>query len=145
MLDENKNPTALFRDICRQHNLSVTPQRIAIYKELIKTENHPNAEDIFKRVKNIFPEISLDTVYRTLSKFAEIGLVSLVEGYGETKRYDPKTDKHHHFRCNKCNKIVDFQNKTYDNLKVPRAFQKNFKVTNVKVLLEGVCNECTKK
>jgi Fur family peroxide stress response transcriptional regulator len=136
---------ALFRDRCKQHRLNITPQRVAIYEELIKSKNHPDSEDIFGRIKNIFPEISLDTVYRTLSKFAEIGLVHVVEGYGEAKRYDTNTNNHHHFRCRQCNKIMDFHDESYDNLKVPKAFQKNFKVTNVKIILEGICDECIKK
>jgi len=123
----------------------MTPQRIAIYEELIKSKNHPDSDDIFEKVKNVFPDISLDTVYRTLSKFAEIGVVHLVEGYGEPKRYDPDTNKHHHFRCQKCNRIVDFYDVKYDNLKIPTALQKNFSVTNVKVILEGTCNECIRK
>lgn len=146
MLNKNKqNQMALFRDTCRQHSLSITPQRTAIYRELINSKNHPDSEDIFKRIKNIFPQISLDTVYRTLSKFAEIGLVNVVEGYGESKRYDPDINNHHHFRCRRCNKIVDFCDESYDNLKAPKAFQKNFKVTSVKIILEGICNECMKK
>jgi Fur family peroxide stress response transcriptional regulator len=146
MLDKNKqNSMALFKNRCKRYNLNVTPQRIAIYQELIKAKNHPDAEDVFERIKTILPEISLDTVYRTLAKFTEIGLINLVEGYGEAKRYDPDTGNHHHFRCRKCNKIVDFQNKTYDNLKIPKTFQRNFKVTNVKVLLEGTCDKCARK
>lgn len=145
MLNKNKQDLiALFRDRCRQHNLNMTPQRVAIYQELVKSKNHPDSDDIFKKVKTIFPDISLDTVYRTLSKFAEIGVVHLVEGYGEAKRYDPDINKHHHFRCQKCNKIVDFHNVNYDNLRIPKTLQKNFSVTNVKVILEGTCSECTK-
>jgi Fur family peroxide stress response transcriptional regulator len=146
VIDKNKqNSMAFFKDMFKQHNLNITPQRVSIYQELIKSKNHPNSEDIFKRIKNIFPQISLDTVYRTLSKFAEIGLIHIVEGYGEAKRYDPNTNNHHHFRCNECNKIVDFYDESYDNLKVPKAFQKSFKVTNVKIILEGTCEECLKK
>jgi Fur family peroxide stress response transcriptional regulator len=146
MLNKNKqNSIDFFKDKCRQHNLNITPQRVAIYRELIKSKNHPDSEDIFRRIKNTFPEISLDTVYRTLSKFAKIGLVHLVEGYGEAKRYDPDINNHHHFRCRKCNRIIDFHDESYDDFRIPRAFQKNFHVTNVKVLLEGTCDKCTKK
>jgi Fur family peroxide stress response transcriptional regulator len=136
---------AFFRDRCKQHNLNITPQRMAIYQELIKSKNHPDSDDIFRKIKSIFPEISLDTVYRTLSKFAEIGLIHLVEGYGEAKRYDTDISNHHHFRCRQCNKIVDFHDDSFDNLRIPKAFQKNFKVTNVKIILEGTCDECIKK
>ena len=146
MLNKNKQDLiALFRDRCKQHGLNITPQRVAIYEELIKSKTHPDSDGIFGRVKVVFPDISLDTVYRTLSKFAEIGLVHLVEGYGGTKRYDPDTSKHHHFRCQKCNKILDFHDESYDNLRIPKVFQKNFNVTNVKVVLEGLCDECIKR
>jgi len=146
MLKKNEQDLiALFRDRCKQHNLNMTPQRVAIYHELIKSKNHPDSIDILERVKNVFPDISLDTVYRTLSKFAEIGIIHLVEGYGEAKRYDPDTSKHHHLRCQKCNKIVDFHDESFDNLSIPKSVKKSFSVTNVKVILEGTCNECIKK
>ncbi len=136
---------ASFRNSCKRHNLNITPQRVTIYQELVKSENHPDSDDIFRRVRNTFPDISLDTVYRTLSKFAEIGVVNVVEGYGETKRYDPDINNHHHFRCRKCNKIVDFHNSGYDNLSIPKAFRKNFRITGVKIILEGTCDECIRK
>jgi Fur family peroxide stress response transcriptional regulator len=123
----------------------MTPQRVAIYEELIESDDHPDSDSIFERVRKSFPDMSLDTVYRTLSKFAEIGVVHLVEGYGESKRYDPDTNKHHHFRCQRCNKIVDFKDEDYDNLRVSRAISKKFHIKNVKVVLEGVCDECLGK
>ena len=131
-----------FREWCRVHELSITPQRTAIYSELANSKEHPCAEDIYGRVSKTFPDISLDTVYRTLTTFAEIGLIKVVEGYGEAKRYDPDMSNHHHFRCRKCNKIVDFHNERYDNLRAPREFKKGFEVTNIKVVLEGLCNKC---
>ncbi len=134
-----------FRDRCKQHNLNITPQRVAIYEELVKSEDHPCSEDIFDRVRKVFADISLDTVYRTLSTFAEMGLVHIVEGYGEVKRYDPDTSPHHHFRCLECNNIIDFRNESYDNLKIPMQFQENFNVMNIKVVLEGKCGRCVKK
>ena len=145
MLAENRQKLVeSFRVKCRKHKLSMTPQRLAVYTELIKSTDHPDSEDIYQRVKTSCPDISLDTVYRTLSKFAEIGVVDLVEGYGESKRYDPDTDKHHHLRCTQCNKIIDFHDEQFDNLKIPRMLQKNFRVTNVKVILEGRCSDCSK-
>jgi len=134
-----------FRLKCKQHHLNITPQRVAIYQELNKSKDHPNSDDIYERVKKSFPDISLDTVYRTLLKFTEIGIINIVEGYGEAKRYDPDTNPHHHLRCQKCNKIIDFHYEGYDNLRIPSSLQKDFNITNVKVVLEGICSECAKK
>jgi Fur family peroxide stress response transcriptional regulator len=133
---------AAFRDKCRANELSITPQRVAIYTEMTKSKKHPSAEDVFEKVRKVFPDISLDTVYRTLSTFAEIGIINVVEGYGEARRYDPDLTAHHHFRCRKCNKIVDFHDEGYDKLQVPKMFHKGYDVKNVKVVLEGLCNKC---
>jgi Fur family peroxide stress response transcriptional regulator len=142
-----KNPNSLppfFKNRCREHGLKITPQRNAIYKELIKSKNHPNATTVFKQVKKVFPNISFDTVNRTLLTFAEIGIVSMVEGFGESKRFDPNIESHHHFRCIKCNGIIDFQHKSFDKMKIPEDIQKQFSVLNKRVVLEGICDKCKK-
>ena len=134
----------LFRRVCRKHRLSVTPQRKAIYEVLVASDAHPCAEDVYAQVRRSFPDIALDTVYRTLGTFADIGLVDVVEGYGEARRYDPDTVPHHHFRCRRCNRIVDFQEAAYENIPVPDRFKKKYQVAHVKVVLEGLCSRCAK-
>jgi Fur family peroxide stress response transcriptional regulator len=134
-----------FRDKCRQNNLSLTPQRIAIYSILTESHNHPTSEDIYNRVKEMFPDISIDTVYRTLTVFSQMGIVDVVEGYGEAKRYDPDLEPHHHFRCKKCNTIVDFHEAGYNNLKAPNEIKKKYRVTNIKVIIEGLCDKCIRE
>ena len=105
-------------------------------------QDHPSAEDVFDRIQTAFPDISIDTVYRTLNTFSEIGIVNVVEGYGEAKRYDPDREPHHHFRCMRCNRIVDFQERRFDTLKIPGSIRKKYRVSNIKVILEGVCDRC---
>ena len=131
-----------FRRKCKEHGLSITPQRLAIYELLITSQNHPSAEDVFHRIRTAFPDISIDTVYRTLATFSEIGIINIVEGYGEAKRYDPDVHSHHHFRCLRCKQLIDFQEPAFSRLKIPGSIRKKCKVSNVKVLLEGVCDRC---
>jgi len=140
---EEKKKT--FRDQCAKGGLKVTPQRTTIYEELIKAKDHPSANDLYKRVRKTLPNISFDTVYRTLLSFSEIGLAHLVEGYGELRRFDPDIDNHHHLRCVKCQKIIDFSNTSYDAIKIPSEFKNEFKILNKKVVLEGICKACSKK
>ena len=140
-----QNPAMdFFRNKCRENNLKVTPQRIVIYKELCKSKDHPNTEVLFKRVKDIIPDISLDTVNRTLITFSKIGIIDVVEGYGEPRRYDPETDNHHHFRCINCNKIIDFDYSLYDAIEIPKDIENKYTVLKKKILLEGYCNSCSK-
>ena len=130
---------------CAEHGLKVTPQRVRIYEELTKAIDHPSADVLYKRVRKSLPNISFDTVYRTLLSFTEIGIVSLVEGYGEQKRFEPNGHQHHHFRCIKCHTIYDFENAAYDNISVPEVVQKQGVVINKRVVLEGVCSKCKGK
>jgi Fur family peroxide stress response transcriptional regulator len=129
----------------KDHGLRITPQRTAIYQELLKAKDHPSADNVYKRIVKKIPNISFDTVNRTLLTFSQIGVANIVEGYGQPKRYDPDTDTHHHFRCTRCNKITDFHNEDYDNLIVPHEIQKHFTVFQKKVVLEGLCDRCKKK
>lgn len=141
-ISDKKELLEAFREKCRRNNVSLTPQRVAVYSFLAESYNHPSAEDIFKYVRKTFPDMSIDTVYRTLGTFSRMGIVDVVEGYGEARRYDPDVEPHHHFRCKRCNAIVDFHEPGYDRLKVPAAIEKKYRVTNVKVVIEGLCDKC---
>jgi len=129
----------------KEHGLKITPQRIAIYQELLKAKDHPSADVIYRRLVKKIPNISFDTVNRTLLTFSQIGITNIVEGYGQPKRYDPDITTHHHFRCIQCNNIIDFYNKAYDNITVPQEIQTQCTVLNKKVVLEGLCDKCSKK
>lgn len=133
-----------FIDICQQHRLKVTPQRVAIFHELLKSNTHPTADSIYQIVKREYPNISYDTVNRTLLTFAKIGVVDVVEAFGGAKRFDPNVTDHHHLHCTQCGKIIDFQNQAYDNLKVPEGISDNFQVISKRVLLRGLCKTCLK-
>jgi Fur family peroxide stress response transcriptional regulator len=132
----------LFHTKCRENGLKVTPQRVAIYKRLIRSKSHPTAEQLYKIVKKRFNNISLDTINRTLITFARIGLISVVEGFGSPRRYDSNLHKHHHVHCIKCGAIFDFEHNEYDSLNVPRSIQRKFDIINKRVVLNGICAIC---
>jgi len=132
-----------FYEACACNNLRVTPQRVVIYKELGVAKDHPSADMLYKRVREKLPNISFDTVYRTVLSFSRIGLVRVVEGYGEEKRFDPDIKYHHHFRCLKCHRIIDFYSDFCKNLKVPPELKDFCNVLNKKVILEGTCKKCS--
>ncbi len=128
----------------KENGLKITPQRTAIFQELLKAKDHPTADDIYKRIVKKLPNISFDTVNRTLLTFSKIGMIKVVEGYGQAKRYDPDLGIHHHFRCIRCGRIIDFHHKDYDNIAVPAEINERFTVTSKKVVLEGLCGKCEK-
>jgi len=143
--NKNKELLNTLRIKCQQAGLKVTPQRIATYTELMKTTEHPSAEKLHKKVKKKVPNISLDTVNRTLLTLNEIGAAFIVEGSGDPKRFDGNMVSHQHFKCVKCKKIFDFHHKPFDKIKVPENITKKFTVLRKTVYLEGICDLCRKK
>jgi len=134
-----------FRAKCHETGLKVTPQRTAVYKVLIESDEHPSAEMVFRKVREVFPSISLDTVNRTLLTLSEIGTAFVVEGSGDAKRFDGNLESHQHFKCIKCKRIFDFHYKPFDNIPVPKSINKKFVVLRKTVYFEGICNLCTEK
>jgi Fur family peroxide stress response transcriptional regulator len=131
-----------FIEICRDHELKITPQRVAIYQALIQSNQHPTADMMFRLVRKDFPHISFDTVNRTLLTFAAIGVVDVVEVFGGPKRFDPDIEDHHHLHCTACGKIIDFKNDHYTDLEVPASITEMFKVISKRVVLKGLCADC---
>ncbi|MEJ2705509.1 MAG: transcriptional repressor [Sedimentisphaerales bacterium] len=129
-------------DRCRKAGRKVTAQRIAVYKELIRSDDHPSAEMLYEKVRKSSPSISLDTVNRTLLTLYELGEASIVEGTGDAKRFDGSSDKHQHFRCVKCRRIIDFHHKAFDEIEVPESIRRKFTVLRKTIYLEGICDQC---
>lgn len=131
-----------FRARCREAGLKITPQRMAVYKVLIESKQHPSAEVVFRKVREVLPNISLDTVNRSLLTLADIGAASIVEGTGDVKRFDGKLETHQHFKCVKCKRIFDFHYKPFDNIAVPKSISRKYRVLKKTVYLEGICDLC---
>lgn len=126
----------------KEYGLKVTPQRIAIYRELAKTDQHPSTEMIYKRIKDYYPNISLTTVYRTLETFEKLGLISVVNVLYNAARYDANLNPHHHIVCVNCKKIEDVYDETLDDTKINTDIEE-YTVTGFSVLFNGVCKECS--
>jgi Fur family transcriptional regulator, peroxide stress response regulator len=134
-----------FFAICKEFNLKITPQRIAIFKELQPCKNHPSADTIFRAIKGDFPNISFDTVNRTLLTFSEIGLIDLVESYSGSRRFDPNQESHHHIHCIRCGDIIDFYNPDFDSLTLPDDVAKHNDIISKRVTVNVICFKCKNK
>ncbi|MHC4205406.1 MAG: Fur family transcriptional regulator [Planctomycetota bacterium] len=131
-----------FIGLCRKTGLRVTPQRIEIYKELIKTDEHPSAETLYKKIRKKYPNISLDTVNRTLLTMNDIGAAFIVEGSGDVRRFDGGMEKHQHFKCVKCKRILDYHHKPFDVIRLPASIGNKFTVLRKSIYIEGICDTC---
>jgi Fur family peroxide stress response transcriptional regulator len=134
-----------FITTCRRHRLKITPQRVAIFRTLIQTRQHPTADMTFKTIQKEFPNISFDTVNRTLLTFVAIGVLDIVEVFGGPKRFDTDVGVHHHLHCMACGRIIDFECDDYTHLEVPAAIAAKFKVISKRIVLKGLCEACAQE
>jgi Fur family peroxide stress response transcriptional regulator len=134
-----------FSEVCRRYGVKATHQRSEIFRELAGTNEHPDAETIYTRVRERIPAISLDTVYRTLRLIEKEGLISRVGSLGERTRFDADTDRHHHFVCTECGFIGDIYNEKWNNFRTPSGVKAMGTVNSVHVEVRGVCKACQRK
>ena len=131
-----------FYDICKAKHLKITPQRVAVYEMIKHSKAHPSADLVHKKIKEKFPNISLDTVNRTLLTFTEIGIIDVVEGHGDPRRFDPNLDAHHHFYCLGCNSIIDLFDEELNHIRISENISKKYTITSKRVYLKGFCDKC---
>jgi Fur family peroxide stress response transcriptional regulator len=133
---------AAFEDACKQAGLRLTFQRMEIFRELAMATDHPSAETLHKRLRKKIPTISLDTIYRTLTTFAQHGLVHKVDTVESQARFEVKRILHHHLICSRCKKIMDFSWQAIDEAPLPRTVEKWGRIDNKSVVVYGVCSDC---
>jgi len=134
-----------FIEACRAHGLRVTPQRCAVYREVVRSRIHPTAEQVFRKIRKAYPAVSYDTVNRTLLALVRMGLVDVVKSPGAPRRFDGAAEQHHHFLCVECGAVVDFHEETYDRLEIPSPIREKFTVFSKRVVLNGLCEKCRRR
>lgn len=147
---KNKNPSLQeklkkFEQMCRKNGIKLTHQRMEIFREIASSNDHPTVEQIYNNIKSKLPMISLDTVYRTLSSFENIGIISKVSVSDNKGRFDSNLIPHHHLLCKQCKGILDFYWPTFDTARVPSEATKWGKILAKQVELRGICEDCLKR
>lgn len=125
-------------DRVRALGLKLTPQRIAIVRELAGDPTHPTAQELFTRLKAELPTMSFATVYNTLSTLAEAGLCSSRSLTAGPLRFDPNTSAHDHAVCDACGVVVDVPHG-----RAGGAAPEGFQVRVVERIYRGLCAGCT--
>jgi Fur family peroxide stress response transcriptional regulator len=123
-----------------QHDLKVTPQRIAILEVILALDNHPDADTITEYLRVSHPNISLATIYKTLETFTKKGIIKKVLTVKDSMRYDAISERHHHLYCSESDRIEDFYdddlNKILDDYLKKKKIP-NFKIEDIKLQITG--------
>lgn len=126
----------------RNHGMKITPQRLMIFKILENNTSHPSAEEVFKRVKKIYPTVSFTTIYKTLETLRDLGEVQELIIDEDRKHYDPNTDTHHHVICSNCKKILDVFEDFSQHVKLPDTLKRDYTVSGFQISFHGICKDC---
>lgn len=143
--------STLLNDAARKlqiHGGRMTEQRRLILETLESLESHPSAEELHTIVQELYPDIHLSTVYRTLRWLEQEGLVSSrwFEGERRQERFDPALPiEHHHFLCNKCKKVIEFDHQLVDE--IVQQFERDFsaQIEATTLVLYGTCTSCRRR
>lgn len=140
------------KDKLGEKNFKLTNQRKVVFEILNeKQEDHLSPEEIYEHIKDIYPEIGLATIYRTLQLFEEIGLVYKLNFDDGCYRYeilsqnDKEIHQHHHLICKKCGKIIEVKEDLMNSLEEIIEKQYNFEIKNHIVKFTGICSQCRNK
>ena len=128
-------------EILKAKNIQVTPQRLAIFEQLMGRKDHPSAEMIFNEIKDDFPSLTLVTVYNTLQKLESTHLCIKVNPLHASARYDGNTQVHQHLVCTHCQKIIDVHDASV-SVELPELLSEKFKIVDQSVTFYGTCVEC---
>lgn len=110
---------------CKQRGVKLTDQRKLIAKIMSDSKDHPNVDELYKRVSAIDSKISIATVYRTVKLFEEVGIVTKHDFKGGKARYEELSESHHdHLIDIKTGEIVEFVDQDIENLqkKIAKKF-----------------------
>lgn len=120
----------------------LTRQRREVYEVLVNQRDHPTATELFIRVKERIPSISLATVYNCLEALTQNGLVKQVNLDRAPSRYCPNLNDHGHFHCESCGSIADisFTPESGSVLDLPRGTV----VSRMDVAIRGLCPKCAR-
>lgn len=135
------------QDYLRHKGLKVTHQREEIARTFLRSTRHLSAEELYRQIQKIHPEVGLSTIYRTLKLLVEAGLASQREFGDGITRYEPVAGgRHHdHLICVNCGAIIEFQNQKIEELQKEVAENKNFTVLQHKLELYGYCEKCRRR
>lgn len=122
--------------------LKLTPQRVAIVRELAGDLTHPTAQELYERLLPGMPTMSFATVYNTLDALARASLVEARSLSPGATRFDPNVRPHHHAVCDQCGAVVDVPDTAERGAPAASGLPGGFAVRAVEQVFRGVCGAC---
>ncbi len=124
---------------CIAKGVKLTEQRKRIAKVMSEANDHPDVDELYKRVSKIDAKISIATVYRTVKRFEESGIVAKHDFKGGKARYEELSESHHdHLIDVKTGEIIEFVDEEIEKLQKKVAEKYGYELVDHKLELYGV-------
>ena len=124
---------------CIAKGVKLTEQRKIIAKVMSEANDHPDVDELYKRVSKIDSKISIATVYRTVKLFEEAGIVTKHDFKGGKARYEELNESHHdHLIDIKTGEIIEFVDDEIEKLQKKVAEKYGYELVDHKLELYGV-------
>ena len=124
---------------CILKGVKLTDQRKIIAKVMSDSTDHPDVDELYKRVSKIDSKISIATVYRTVKLFEEIGILAKHDFKGGKARYEELSEGHHdHLIDIKTGEIIEFVDEDIEKLQKKIAEKYGYDLVDHKLELYGV-------
>ena len=124
---------------CISKGVKLTDQRRIIAKVMSESQDHPDVDELYNRVSEIDPKISIATVYRTVKLFEEAGIVAKHDFKGGKARYEQLSESHHdHLIDIKTGEIIEFVDDEIEKLQKKVAEKYGYELVDHKLELYGI-------
>ena len=133
------------REFLNTAGLRSTSQRTLILGIIRNGQGHLDADEVYRRARTKQSRISLSTVYRTLQKLKQLGLIEELHFDEAHHHYEIKpSTEHHHLVCQGCGRVIEFKYPLSRLLEeeVPEA--RDFEITGSELQVTGYCPACRK-
>ncbi len=140
---KNKELKAI-RSYLYEKGLKHSLKRHTITELFFREDKHLGIEELYNKVKEINPDISFSTVYRTLKLLERAGLAVCRRFMDGIMKFEPvhPREHHDHLICIKCGKIMEFRSEKIEDLQKEIARAYKFELLNHRLELYGYCNKC---
>ena len=128
----------------KRWGIRLTPQRLAIAEVVINSTDHPSVQEIYERVSESFPYMTLATVYSTLSMLEKNGLIQELP-FQKLSRYDANLAAHANLVCVSCGTVSDSEvgQERIVSLREELEIRSEFEIACQRVDFYGWCPQCT--
>jgi len=128
----------------KEMGCKLTPQRRMLVEAVVEAgDAELTADDIYQKVRSVYPDVGLDTIYRNLRLLVRLNVVAEVKLPGRLAHYSLNRDFHHHeLVCLECGAEVSLTHCPIKELEAVAREQHGFLISSHRIELFGYCPRC---